>query len=264
MRGIVYVLGTTRSGTSALRNAIVQTRYSGYGEGHLVPVLVDLVRTVRSHKQSGLGANVEGNALFLLDEDALIAELFRGYENYLVERVKSDHVLDKTPTVVPIQFAEDLAAYHRNASFIYCSRRHVDNVQSKIKKFGRGSFTQHCQEWAACARAWTKAREGLDARYVEFDFKDLAGEPDHIAARIGELLGLDDGEIGRMARYLRGNRPEGNAERDLLDHLKFSGVDWTDEERKAFLRICGPLGEELGYGLETYDATEGAGATDPS
>ena len=39
MTTILYILGSTRSGTSALRNAIAGTRYKGFGEGHLVPIL---------------------------------------------------------------------------------------------------------------------------------------------------------------------------------------------------------------------------------
>ena len=40
---MLYVLGSTRSGTSALRNAITRTRYKGYGEGHMEPMLAEII-----------------------------------------------------------------------------------------------------------------------------------------------------------------------------------------------------------------------------
>jgi len=252
---ILYILGSTRSGTSALRNAIAETRYRGHGEGHLVPVLTDMIATVRTAKRSGMGHDVFGTGLHHLDTDALLRALFEGYERYLAEEFAGSHILDKTPTIAPILAAPDLAAYHRNAKFLYCSRRHVDNIQSKLHKFPDVALEEHAREWADCHAAWVDARAQLDAQgqdYLELDFFDLATDCAAVAERIGAYLDLDGDETAGIARYLSSQRPQAEQGRDLTRYLRLSEVDWSDEQKDRFREIATPVGAALGYGLETY------------
>ena len=246
---ILYVLGSTRSGTSALRNAIYQTRYNGYGEGHMEPLLSHIVEKVRAFA----GTKTRGNARDRLEADALLEHLFRGYEEYLSEQQISDYLMDKTPSSRIIAAAPMLNRYHGDAKFIFCARRHVDNVQSKIKKFSGKDFTTHCQAWASANRAWERVRDQLDGNYLAFDFHDLAVDPAGIAARIAAYLELPPEEETLMAEYLVSERPQSeSATRDLTKYLRLSELDWTDEQREIFQRICGPLGESMGYGYERY------------
>lgn len=255
MVAILYILGSTRSGTSALRNAIAETRYRGHGEGHLVPMLVDMIDTVRSAKRTGIGHDVFGTGLHHLDPDALIRELFAGYERYLAEEFACSHILDKTPTITPIRAAPELAAYHRNAKFLYCSRRHVDNIQSKLRKFPEVALEEHAREWAHCHAAWINTRARLDAQgqdYLELDFFDLATDCAAVAARIGGYLGLDSDETAGIARYLSSQRPQAEQGRDLTRYLRLSEIAWSDEQKGRFREIVAPVGATLGYGFETY------------
>lgn len=255
MVAILYILGSTRSGTSALRNAIAETRYSGYGEGHLAPMLVDMIEAVRNAKHSGIGHDVSGTGLHGLDPDVLLRTLFDGYERYLAEQLRCSHILDKTPTIVPIRAAPDLATYHRNAKFLYCSRRHVDNVQSKLRKFPEVALEEHAREWADCHAAWVAARARLDAQgqdYLELDFFDLATDCAAVATRIGTYLGLDGDETAGIARYLSSQRPQAEQDRDLTRYLRLSEVSWPDEQKDRFREIAEPVGTALGYGYETY------------
>lgn len=259
---MLYILGSTRSGTSALRNAIAETRYRGYGEGHLAPVLVDMIRAVREAKRGGTGHDVPGTGLNYLDQDALLRQLFEGYERYLADGLQCGHVIDKTPTITPIRAAPDLAAYHRDAKFLYCSRRHVDNVQSKLRKFPGVPMEEHTEEWAACHAAWLETRSRLDARgqdYLELDFFDLATDCDGVAARIGGYLGLDSGETDSIARYLSSQRPQAEQGRDLTRFLRLSELPWSEEQKARFREIVTPVSKALGYGFETYwEAADGA------
>ncbi len=162
MTTILYILGSTRSGTSALRNAIAGTRYKGYGEGHLVPILSEIIGSVRRNGKAGLGVDVPGNGLSGLKADDLIKALFAGYEEYLSDQLHATHIVDKTPTIAPILATPDLAAYHSNAKFIHCSRRHLDNIQSKVTKFPDKSLENHAREWTDCHQAWFAARQTLE------------------------------------------------------------------------------------------------------
>lgn len=254
MTEIVYILGSTRSGTSALRNGLGETRFSGYGEGHIVPILDDLLSSVRKHKKQGLGAAVSGNGMRELRENVLLRHLFHGYEQYLVNQIGSRHLMDKTPTITPIRMAPDLNTFHQNPHFIHCARRHVDNVQSKVKKFTDRSLEQHCREWADCNRAWLDTRDRLNGNFIDFDFHDLATDPERISALIGTYLELSEADTAALAAYLIAKRPQASADRDLTQFLRLSEMDWSDEEKATFTRICGPVGEVLNYGMEDYYA----------
>lgn len=251
---ILYILGSTRSGTSALRNALGKTRYKGYGEGHLVPILDEIVRTVRDHRIGGVGAGTPGNGLYELRENVLIRHLFHGYEGYLSTVIGAKQIMDKTPTVTPIRFAPELNQFHQEARFIHCSRRHVDNVQSKLKKFPDRTLQQHCNEWADCNEAWLEVKEQLGDNSLSFDFYDLVTDQEGTARRIAGYVGLDEQETEAMTQYLISQRPQGSQDRDLTQFLRLSEMDWSDEEKEIFVEICGPVGERLGYGTEDYFA----------
>lgn len=251
---ILYILGSTRSGTSALRNALSKTRYKGFGEGHLVPIIGDIMQAVRDHRAGGLGAQTPGNGLYELRENVLIRHLFHGYEGYLVSVLGAKTLMDKTPTITPIHLAPDLNRFHQAPRFIHCARRHVDNVQSKLKKFPDRTLEQHCQEWVGCNVEWLEVKKSLNGNFVDFDFYDLVTDQEGTSRRIAEYLGLDEAEITAMKDYLISQRPQGATDRDLTKFLKLSEMDWSDEEKKAFIEICGPAGEELGYGMESYYA----------
>lgn len=256
---IVYILGSTRSGTSALRNGLCQTRFTGYGEGHLVPILRDIIGVVDRHKTEGLGSDVAGNGLYRMDRDAMLRHLFRGYERYLSTRFKKKKgcVVDKTPTLVPIQAAPDLNRFHSTPHFIYCARRHLDNVQSKIRKFPGQSLEQHCREWVKCNESWLEVRERMNGNYLAFDFHDMATDPMGVATRIGSYLSLTAEDTAGLGAYLVSKRPQTTEDRDLTQFLRLSDIDWTDEDKDTFVRICGPLGDRLGYGMEEYFQTTG-------
>ncbi len=251
---IAYILGSTRSGTSALRNALVETRYFGYGEGHLVPVLSDIIQSVLHHKTEGLGATVSGNGLHNMNPHEILRHLFRGYELYFSGQIGSEFLVDKTPTITPIRMAPDLNAFHQNPRFIHCTRRHLDNVQSKRKKFPDQPFRQQCREWSDCNLAWLDVKERLDGNFLAFDFHDLVSDPAQIAVQVGEYLDLNADEIAAFSAYLIAKRPQANPDRDLMQFLKLSEMDWTDEEKQIFTNICSPVGEKLGYSMESYYA----------
>ncbi|MDP2518849.1 sulfotransferase [Shimia thalassica] len=249
---IVYVLGSTRSGTSALRNAIAETRFSGYGEGHLTPILSDLLDNIEGHRVSGTGAAERGTGLFSLKPNVLIRHFFHGYERYLASQFESEFIVDKTPTVDPIRMAPLLNKYHVNAKFIYCVRRHVDNVQSKRKKFADHPFPSHCREWAACHESWLKSKVELNDNFLEMDFHRLVTEPSRVAQEIATYLELPEPEMRDIEEYLLQARPETSKNRDLTQFLKLSEIPWTSEEKQIFQRICGKVGTQLNYGYDTY------------
>lgn len=249
---ICYILGTTRSGTSALRNALAQTKFKGPGEGHLVPLLEDILGVVHKQKTSGLGADSSGNGLFRMSEHEMSISIFLGYEQYLQKTYGSEFIVDKTPTIEPIKFSPYLNRFHSSAKFIHCARRHIDNIISKRKKFSEVPFDIHCREWTDCSLAWEEKKRHLSGNFIEFDYVDLVNDVIGVSIRVADYLGLTEEERNIFSNYIGIQRPEGSKETDLGRVARFSDVEWTSKEKMDFMHICGPRGLQLGYGLDCY------------
>ena len=249
---ICYILGTTRSGTSALRNALAETKFKGPGEGHLVPLLSDILAVVHKQKTSGLGANSSGNGLFRMSEYEMGISIFLGYERYLQKTYGSEFIIDKTPTIEPIKFSPYLNRFHSAAKFIHCARRHIDNIISKCRKFPEVPFDIHCREWTDCSLAWEEKKLQLHGNFIEFDYFDLVNNVNGVSMQVANYLGLSEEERSTFSNYIGIQRAEGSNETDFGRVARFSDVEWTDKDKIDFMRICGLRGLQVGYGLDYY------------
>ena len=69
---------------------------------------------------------------------------------------------------------------------------------------------------------------------------------------MANYLGLSEDERTTFSNYISNQRPEGSKETELGDGARFSDVEWTNQEKMDFMRICGPRGLQVGYGLDFY------------
>src|SRR5579862_8917444 len=98
-KSVVFVLGSTRSGTSAVRHAIAATRYRGAGEGHVAGLAAKLHDAVTAYYGSHQAAREQGTLLSKIPENDWhegVNVLFR----QVVEKYSpGQFVIDKTPTI---------------------------------------------------------------------------------------------------------------------------------------------------------------------
>ena len=124
--------------------------------------------------------------------------------------------------------------------YIFCKRRAIENVASRLKKFPAHDFERHCAGWAKTMAAWRGVRPELPPEiYLEVDQQDLIRDTEAISTRIAEPLearrravarsGQDiqvaaaagDGEGERRADVFPGeHRLVGGATRDLQAILR--------------------------------------------
>lgn len=245
----VFVLGSTRSGTSAIRDALAATRYSGPGEGHTIGLLSDMSNAVRRHYDQHGAALHEGTGLRRIDRGKLLNEIRLTYLRLLYEHWPTEYYLDKTPNITPIEALEDIKAAMPNAKFIFCSRRGIDNIISKQKKWPDTPFLSQCREWVAIQRAWRQKKTILPlSDHIEVEYYDLATEPGKVAERIRTFLDLDADEETRIAEVLA---PPGD-KRDLRVGVPLAETGWSDDEIRVFMKECSEQMAGRGYGLESY------------
>lgn len=152
--------------------------------------------------------------------------------------------------------ARALLHLYPEARFLYIVRSGIDVVQSRTKfpAFRDQPFDAHCRFWVQAAEKFSYLTN-FD-RAVQIQQEELLAAPEAAFARIAAHLGLDDHP--NPANYVKTTLVH-----SLGDKATHKNVDvqkslterapghatWTDEQRDAFKRICGPAMQVLGYTL---------------
>jgi hypothetical protein len=246
----VFVLGSPRSGTSAVAQALgITTKYGGFNEGQVLDLLNPLLQALERFYQSKAGFP-------LIDRETMMIMKFP--ESYFVNAISalfadairtlfpSCHWCDKTPTVDMIWAAPTLLKIWPNAKFIFLKRRAFENLRSRILKFRDVSFEDQCLEWTANMEAWRVIRTGLGGSALELDQHFLAQHPKRAAQAIGALLALAPAEIEELGRVLRRHQPE-RTTANVLDVADAAALKWDAAQWATFDRVCGPVMAAYGY-----------------
>lgn len=250
-KSFVFVLGSTRSGTSAIRHAIAATRYRGTGEGHVTGLAAPLHDAVAAYYGSHGAAVEQGTLLAKIPESEWHEQINVVFRSVVENHAPGDYIVDKTPTIEPLYALQHIEAMWPDAKFIFCRRRGIDNIVSKQRKWPAGPFENQCREWTGVNDLWDEKKKGLHASWLEVDFFDLVNDVPGIAARIGKLLALTEEDVAVIKSRLSATRPQ-NSSSESSGFLRFCDTGWSDEQTKLFTGICGPTMERCGYGLSEY------------
>lgn len=244
----VFILGSARSGTSAMTHALLAaTKYRGSEEGHLLDILAPLAVEVRKFYDSKAD---EWNGA----RNTMVARVPRRFVedglNHLAvvatrELFPDGFWLDKTPNANMIHLVPRFREIWPNARFIFMKRRGIENVASRLRKFSY-DFAHNCREWARSMEAWLSVREKVSGVALEVDQLALLQRPQEVAWHVAALLSLETVERDRLAQQFAHERPQRTAA--ALDVV--CGIEeqsWKPEWRAAFEEICGPMMDRFGY-----------------
>ncbi len=249
MKSILFVLGSTRSGTSAIRNALALTRYNGAGEGHTIEMLGALWDAIDTHFRTYSAALQEGTMLAEWNREEFWADITNAYFAQIRAVFPGLYYLDKTPNISPIR---NLALIEKNfpdPSFVFCRRRGIDNVFSKARKWPETDFLIHCEEWRDIMNLWDETKPQLSRPWTEVEYLDLYVQPHKVADSIGKFLSLSPGDVEQILTHLLENRPPRLREDSAMS---LDDTGWSDEQKRTFLEVCGPTMQRCGYGYYEY------------
>ena len=249
----VFVLGSARSGTSAIAQGLLRaTRYSGQEEGHLLDLINPIFEALQTH--------YDNRGEEWLHRATMIAEVpqqyFRdGFQQLMVVLARrlfpSGFWLDKTPGPAMILAAPLLKKVWPEARFIFMKRRAIENIQSRIRKFPQGAFETHCRDWAASMTAWQSIRSQLSGHSIEIDQFSLASEPAMVANALSPFLMLQPQELKLLKSSLKTDQPERTS--NNFAALDIDDLNWSTAERDVFTEICGAIMSDFGYSTtESY------------
>jgi hypothetical protein len=247
----VIVLGAARSGTSAMSMALRQnTRYIGYGEGHLIDLLPKLLETVDRHYMKARTDLPPGSTMLA---SVAPAAMHDGIQAMFVEIARNlaptGYWTDKTPGPQMVRATPFLRRVWPELRVIYMMRRPIENVESRRRKFPEFTFRGHCHMWADSMIAWESVREELKPCSLEVQQLQLANHPEIVVEQLTELLTLSAQEAKRLLASFINDRPETTSKADAPLYT-LDSVGWTEQQRETFLHICGDVMRRFGFDAE--------------
>jgi hypothetical protein len=255
--GPVFVVGSPRSGTTILGNTI---RYSlgltGFDEAQFLPLLTHLSNAAKrfyeiphyTQMRQTKGTVIAQVPVTVIESG--LAQMFR--ELYAALHGNAEFV-DKTPGPGMLRAIPGLLLAWPNARFVFATRRAIENLISRQRKFGFSAenFKLHCNDWAEAMNLWLKHRGAIpESQRIEIDQMDIVRDHQAVAETLAVFCGVP-GRARDFADYIANNTPQKTTSDDWKV-LDLAETNWDQDSVGIFHEICGPMMSAWGY---TTDAS---------
>jgi hypothetical protein len=245
----VFILGSPRSGTSILVDALLTAGMHGFREGHFLSLIAPIEAALLRHFRRPMAANAM-TLLGNVKEDETRRRLFAELKDMADSRHRGPW-LDKTGDPDMINSAPFLLDLWPDSVFIFARRRAIENMVSRLKKFPQHPFERHCVGWAKNMAAWRAVREKLPPqRYIEIDQQEMIVSPAAVADRLASFVGMDEISRAAIDRTFRHSRPQQTEEGTAARRMSLESAGWSQADVAIFMQQCGPEMEAYGYSLD--------------
>ncbi|MFM7295658.1 MAG: sulfotransferase family protein, partial [Planctomycetota bacterium] len=254
----IFVLGSVRSGTSAMGYALTQgAGIPGHDEGHVSTLLQAMLNAADL-----VASNFPGSGgRYLLDQfdtPALRTHVINYFQAFFEQRYPEGRWCDKTPSdfdgAPAVRVAPLLLEMFPNARFIYCQRRGIENVLSRVTKFPQTPFWYHCHSWATTILAWHEVRARLGDRWIEVRQEQMALEPEKVSDELAAFLGLSAEQRDGVLRTFLKDRPEQTRPAGEGHELSMKEAGWDPGRQGVFLNECATAMALAGYSIEASNS----------
>jgi len=245
----VFIVGSPRSGTSILCEALRNGGgYRGFNEGQVLDLMGGLLRMVNDHytKLAGVLEN-PAHMISVVPRERIESALIPPFRAIVRDHFGPDAWVDKTPGDPMIRAVPYLLKLWPNARVVYARRRAIENIQSRIRKFPRVPFENHCRMWATCMSAWDGVREGASASVVEIDQYEIERNPAAVTKALGDTLRLPPPRRQAIERIFIERHPEQTGKSEPAARIALADTGWNAQQIEQFRTICGPMMQRFGY-----------------
>lgn len=247
--GPVFIVGSPRSGTSILVEALQKAGYAGFSEGNFLSLLHPLNRLIDQHF-ANFSSNEPEVLINHLSKDALKGRLFGAIREQVNGLFDERPWLDKTGNPEMIAAIPVIRVLWPGSVFIFAKRRGLENVVSRIKKFPHFDFAYHCADWTKNMMAWRQLRTAVpDLPCIEVDQRDIAHAAEAVAGKIADFLQLSPEQQGLVQTTFETSRPQQSDPDSSKRVLSLPQTGWNGAQQEMFRRLCGGA-------MRAYEYTE--------
>jgi hypothetical protein len=256
MRSPVFIVGSPRSGTSALVSVLNYIGYHGFLEGNFLGLLHEINWKFDEYYDHVPHADSDvmlGN----IDKSDLKRRLFETFRTIVNDLNPIEPWFDKTGGREMIWAIPIVRELWPGSVFVYAKRRGIENVFSRLKKFPDESFEYHCNDWARHMAVWRHIRQQLPPEcFIEVEQRDMIQEPERTAQSLCAFLQIHESVVPDASYVMSTQRPQESAEGSASKTLSLAETGWTVEQTEMFLKHCETEMKEFGYTMdEHYSAT---------
>ncbi|WP_198136248.1 sulfotransferase family protein [Paraglaciecola sp. T6c] len=248
---VTLIVGAPRSGTTALGGSLrTSTEYSGHEESHVAPLFQHLISSCDQYFTDSPASKNAGTLAYDVTPTHIEAELLNVLRRIHRVFYGDKFVIDKTPGIPMIEALPVLLRAYPHAKVIFCKRRGIENVRSRLKKFGDTKFENHCQQWTRTLIQWRNAQKVISVMLGHSQWKleveqfELANEPAPVVEKIAAHLGLTQKQKDDMSDFLRRESPQQSYEKSAISLEK---TGWSEEDISIFKRHCDKEMTRQGY-----------------
>lgn len=252
------IVGSPRSGTTVVGNMVQQAlQTQSHGEAHIAELFNSLIAQSQEYLVNSKAANNKGTLVWEMPSILLKAQLIKQLRDVYVTYYGSSVIVDKTPGLPMLRALPLLMLAFPNAKVLYCQRRGIENVASRLRKFPNAKFEVHCKQWAKTLQTWKQMKKrlsqltGKKSWYMDVEQFELAVSPKQVTQDIGAFLSVDEQAIKRMFEYQEKNSPQVTGGKPS-DVSSLDKVSWTDEQKQVFTEICADAMQQQGYSLDEH------------
>jgi hypothetical protein len=246
----LFVVGSPRSGTSALVAALRAAGYRGFNEGNFLGLLAHMRRITDNYFDT-FWTDDPFVMMSRIDRDEFKSHLAELFKRIIGRENPVEPWLDKSGNPEVVMLIPVLRELWPSAHFIFAKRRGIENIASRVRKFPAYGFEYHCKDWAANMSAWRAVRQDLpDLPCIEVEQYGLVHNPAAAAAPITAFLRLSPKQEARLVNAFRKERPQQTEAGSTARVLTLKTAGWSPQQIELFKRHCGQEMELFGYSLD--------------
>lgn len=250
MRHPVFIVGSPRSGTSALVDAMRGAGYKGFSEGNFLSLLHSVNEMIDRHYR---WFPVDHKAVLLsnTDKNEVKSKLFESFRTIVNTLNPQEPWFDKTGNPEMIMAIPILRKLWPGAVFVFAKRRGIENLLSRMVKFPEHPFEYHCADWAGNMSSWRIVRQKIAPDcYLEVEQRRMVQHPEETARELCTFLGVSETVWPTVAKVMATNRPQETMKGTASRTSSLAASGWTKVQVETFLKHCGPEMEAYGYTLD--------------
>jgi hypothetical protein len=245
----ILIVGSPRSGTSALALGLSAAGISGYSEGHFLMLFARIEETIAKYYEVEASNNVPGTLLHALPMDRAV-EGYRQMARLMMDKVyDGTRWFDKTAHGGMIENLPFFKSIWPQAKIIFAKRRPIENLESRLKKFSHMSFAEHCKDLKYIFNTWATMRNELNG-WVEIDQYDLLYNPAQATKTISNFLGFKEDAAVAFRITIENTHPEKTSE--SYQTKRFSELNWSQSDRELFVAELDDVMKLFNYGYDQY------------